>query len=554
MKYRFNIILFLIILVWLSFPAFLGAQISQGGLPYSVSMSLLPDTGTYVLTERPALDILLREDDHAALPYRFAVNLPVDLGIEKSGQWHRTSGGLNIWRLNIKSTGAQALILYFDRFNIPEGGRVFVYNPKRTQILGAFTSLNNNDLSTFATGLMFGDELTLEYNAPDGAPLPEIHISEIGHAYRGITHYPRLTDDFGGSGPCMVNVNCAEGANWQKEKRSLTRIAVKRGSESVWCTGSLVNNVRNDGKPYILTADHCGYKSSALDLSQWIFDFNYEGSGCPDPTTEPALKSMTGATLVAHGGNAASTGSDFFLVLLKSNVPDSYNAYYNGWSRETIPPSTSGVGIHHPFGDIKKISTYTTPLQPAHWSGNPALAHWRVTWNGTANGHGTTEGGSSGSPIFDNQGRLVGTLTGGESACDSGSLNLPDYYGMFSYHWNQNGSDSSSVLKYWLDPDNTDVMTLNGWALSVADHVADQWVRVFPNPVADQLKIIFSADDGKDTRVKGYDIWGNLRLQKNLTNALNHEISIDMSGFAAGVYFFEISNGERQVVRKVIKQ
>ena len=229
------------------------------------------------------------------------------------------------------------------------------------------------------------------------------------------------------------------------EKRSVTRITVKRGGSSLWCTGSLIKNVRNDRKPYILTADHCGNKSSVTDLSQWIFYFNYEGAGCPDPTTEPPLKSITGATLVAHGGNEASTGSDFFLVLLKSAIPDSYNVSFNGWSRETAQPSPSGTTIHHPQGDIKKISTYTTPLQPAHWSGNPALAHWRVTWTGTPSGHGTTEGGSSGSPLFDNYGRLVGTLTGGDSGCDSAALNLPDYYGMFSYSWDKNGTDSVNI-------------------------------------------------------------------------------------------------------------
>ena len=553
MKYRINLILFLIVLILVSLPDVLSAQISQGGVPCSYSQAMLRDTNNFVIVDPPVMDRIAKEDQQSPIPYRFAVNLPVDLDISQAGKWSKAANGINVWRLNVKSPGALALILYFDRYNIPEGGKVFIYNPKRTQLLGAFTSQNSNKLSTFATGLIYGDELTLEYNAPDNLPLPDLHVSEVGHAYRGISDYSEAQTGFGGSGACEVNVNCSEGSNWQKEKRSVVRITVKRNGGSLWCTGSLINNTRNDGKPYLLTADHCGGQSSELDLSQWIFYFNYEGNGCPDPISEPPLKSMTGATLVAHGGNGGNTGSDFFLVLLNSAVPDSYNPYFNGWSRETTP-SPSGTGIHHPQGDIKKISTYTIPVQPAHWVGNPALSHWRVTWSGTVNGHGTTEPGSSGSPLFDNQGRLIGTLTGGDSQCDSASLNLPDYYGMFSYSWDKNGTDSTQVLKYWLDPDSTGVIALNGWALSVQEPTQNELVTIFPNPVTDQLNVKFFSFDWKTLRLAIYDVWGNQHFKADWSPRLNKEMQVDVSGLSAGMYLLEITDGNRRLMRKIIKQ
>ena len=546
--------IFILIPGLILFPFMLFAQLSQGGLPRSFSSAVVPDPNEYITPPLPSMDVLMKEDQDAPLPYRFAVNLPVDLGITSSGQWQDIAETGRIWRLSIKSPGAQALILYFDRFHIPEGGKVFVYNPKRTQLLGAFTSLNNNDLSTFATGLIQGDELTIEYNAPGDLPTPDIHISEVGHAYRGVTGYGTSLNGFGGSGVCEVNVNCTEGSGWQKEKRSVTRITVKRGGQSLWCTGSLVNNTRNDGKPYVITADHCGKSSSVADLSQWIFYFNYEGKDCQDPTIEPTLRSITGATLVAHGGDAGATGSDFFLVLLKSAIPDSFGVYFNGWSRETVPPSPSGTGIHHPQGDIKKISTYTSPLQPAHWVGNPALAHWRVTWSGTPNGHGTTEGGSSGSPLFDSMGRLIGTLTGGDSSCDSASLNLPDYYGMFSYHWDKNGTDSISMLKCWLDPDNTGLMSINGWALSVGEPSQAGTITVFPNPVNQVLNMKTGSWGGNPVSITIHDIWGNLRFKRDWSVMPGSQVQVDMTGFAPGIYMLGISDGRSQAVRKIIKQ
>lgn len=554
MRSRFATIFLLVLPLFACLPGLLPAQLSKGGLPVSISRSVAPDTLIYQPAETPVPEDLAQEDQKSPLPYRFAVNLPVDLGIDTEGRWTTTAGGEKIWRLNIKSPRALALTLYFDRFRIPDGGKLFLYNPGRTQLLGAFTSANNNSLSTFAAGLIYGDQLTLEYNAPADLPVPDLHISEIGHAYRGVTEYSGMKNGFGGSGPCQVNVNCAEGGNWQNEKRGVVRINVKRGSGSLWCTGSLVNNVRNDGTPYVLTADHCGRLSTETDLNNWIFYFNYEGATCPDPAEEPSLHSMTGATLVAHGGNGGQTGSDFFLVLLKSPVPESFHVYFNGWSLDTLQPSPSGTGIHHPQGDIKKISTYVKPLKPSVWVGGSKLAHWKVNWAQTTNGHGTTEGGSSGSPLFDNQGLLVGTLTGGDSSCDSASLDLPDYYGMFSYSWDKNGTDSVSMLKCWLDPDNSGVKVLNGWALSLPETVDNSRVTIFPNPVTNELNIRSAAAPGEDLSLAVYDIWGRTQLSRAWKSGIGNEIRLDLSGFAPGIYFIALTGGDRRVVRKIVKQ
>ncbi|MCX6305868.1 MAG: T9SS type A sorting domain-containing protein [Bacteroidetes bacterium] len=554
MKSNLNRILCFFILMVGILPLELSAQISIGGVPSSFSQAIAPDTSQVVITPSASIDALAMEDQQSPLPYRFAVNLPVNLGISTSGHWFTAANGNKGWRLNISSPGALALVLYFDKFDIPEGARVFVYNPKRTQLLGAFTSLNNNRLSTFATALIYGDALTLEYDAPEDLPLPQLHISEVGHAYRGVSDYSGLKNGFGGAGSCEVNVNCSEGASWQNEKRGVARIMVKRGGSSVWCTGSLVNNVRNDGKPYLLTADHCGNQSTPTELSQWVFYFNYEGPGCTNPTTEPPLKSVTGATMIAHGGNSGASGSDFFLVLLQSAIPASYNVYFNGWSRDTSPPSPSGTCIHQPSGDIKKISTYTAPLQQSIWINGSKLAHWKVRWVQTDHGHGTTEGGSSGSPLFDNLGRLVGTLTGGDSKCDSASLNLPDWYGMFSYSWDQNGTDSTEVLKYWLDPDNTGVMTLNGWTVSVPEPLNDSQITIFPNPVTDQLNLKYSVAGAKNCQVTIQDVFGNLRMKSDWDTGAGPEKQVDVSGFPSGMYFVRISDGNYQLVRKFVKK
>ncbi len=310
-------------------------QISQGGLPKSFSFSMIPDTLAMVVIQPPSPQLLRDEPGKQARPYRFAINIPVDLGIENAGNWSEAPDGTSVWRLTLISAGARALTLYFDEFRIPEGGRFFVYNPARTRLLGAFTSENNDPSGAFATELLPGDRLTMEYDRPIGDPtLPNFHVSELSYAYRGVPDPEKITDDFGQAGPCEVNINCEEGLDWQAEKKGVARVAVKMGLASYWCSGSLVNNVRNDHKPYFLTAYHCGEGTTASDHNKWIFYFNYETGGCPNPAVEPFSKTIIGSRLLASSGTGTYLGSDFYFLLLNKAIPASYDLYFNGWSRQ----------------------------------------------------------------------------------------------------------------------------------------------------------------------------------------------------------------------------
>ncbi|MEI6456744.1 MAG: protease, partial [bacterium] len=344
------------------------AQISQGGLPKSFSFSMAPDDRGAIAVQPPSPESFREGPGKQAEPYRFAVNIPVDMGITNSGNWTTAPDGSTVWRLTIRAAGALAITLYFDDFKLPEGGSFFVYNPSRTRLLGAFTSDNNDPSHSFATELLTGDQLTLEYDRPAGDDhLPDLHISELSYAYRGVPDPYKITDDFGNSGKCEVNINCEEGNGWQIQKKGIARIAVKLGAASFWCSGSLVNNVRNDHKPYFLTAYHCGQGTNSVDRNKWIFYFHYETTGCPNPANEPFSKSMIGSHLVATSGLGDYLGSDFYLLLLNKEIPANYDLYFNGWSRQESP-SAPGAGIHHPEGDIKKISAYTVSLQPDTWS------------------------------------------------------------------------------------------------------------------------------------------------------------------------------------------
>ncbi|OFY24825.1 MAG: hypothetical protein A2W98_06040 [Bacteroidetes bacterium GWF2_33_38] len=445
--------------------SFAYSQISEGGTPISfMNKQVNSDIETNFVEPltKQQIENTIAESNEKGTMYIIGKSIPTDFSIESSGDWTILEDGGKLWRLKIESSGAEALSIHYDNFNLPVGSKLFLYNESKTQVIGAFTAYNNSENQYFATELIGGDVTVLEYYQPAFVTEePQIHIHEIAYVFRDSHIKSIKTKNFGDSGDCEINVNCSEGDNWKKEKTGVVRILVTADGGQGWCTGSLIANVKYDCTPYILTADHCSDNETTDDLTQWIFYFNYEAVGCSNPTSETGLNSqtMTGCMKVANIGNNSVEQSDFFLTLLQQDVPEDYNAYFNGWNRQNSP-AVSGVGIHHPSGDIKKISTYTTAPTTSDYNGTGLESHWRINWAVTANGQGVTEQGSSGSPLFDQNHRIIGDLSGGLSDC--ANLNEADLYGKISYSWETAGSTSTTRLKNWLDPNNTGVLTLDG--------------------------------------------------------------------------------------------
>ena len=419
------------------------AQVSAGGRPPSFG---LPLTGTVPTIQMSPVDVsaLLAEDAQAGkdVPFRFGANLDVAYNLTNSGLWTSLQDGARLWRLRIASAGAYSLNLLYDHFFMPAGGQLFLYNDDHSQVIGAFTDFNNFETGRFATQPVAGDALTLEYYEPAAViGQGQISIYQVIHAYRNLFGQ-RAVDDYGQSGSCNNNVNCPIGYNWQTDKRGVAMI-ISGGSRL--CSGSLINNVNQDQTPYFLTANHC------LDGNQsnWVFMFNYEAPTCTNQDG-PTNQTMANATLRAH-----NSSSDFALLQLSSSVPLSYAPTFNGWNNVNAAADSTCV-IHHPSADIKKISFDRNPPVSSTWSGTPANSHWRILNYES----GTTEPGSSGSPLFDQNHRIVGQLHGGTASC---SDNIDDYYGKFSMSWNYGGS-SSTELRDWLDPQNTGATTMNSYS------------------------------------------------------------------------------------------
>jgi len=515
--------------------AFLGlfsnAQVNQGGTPPSFDLrALSKEINTIILTKPDIFKSETPAPDKGFEPPELGPIMDVRISLAEEGTWTNLPGGSRICRLKIKSNDALALSLYYQRFQIFEEGKLFIYNASGTFVIGAFTSDNNPNDGAYATELIPGDELILEYHDPGNIPFPLIEISGVLYAYQNVSFLDISQRDFGSAGACQVNVNCMEGADWQREKRGVARILLKVFGSGFWCSGSLVNNVRQDSTPYLLTAAHCGQNATVNDYSQWIFYFNYEAAACDAPGGNPDYQSIVGSTLIAQAPDATSTGSDFKLLLLNRDLPIEYNPFFNGWDREN-ETSSNGVGIHHPKGDIKKISTYKEALISTAYSStveDPDEKYWKVVWAPTQTNHGVTEGGSSGSPLFNPDGKIVGTLSGGFSSCTN--LDMPDYYGKFSYSWEDNQEDITVQLKPWLDPDQTGLWELEGFGygnLLSASFYADtssivigDYVKFYDNSSGEPDNWLWTFEGGYPGHAEGmdpgkikYDSYGNFDVR-----------------------------------------
>ena len=264
--------LFLISLLLLRLAGF--SQISQGGLPLSFQNPQGLSV-TVPLETMQAVDVnrLVSEDSlndiHKDVPWRFGENIAVDLGLNNSGHWDVLSNGDRIWRLGIACPGAFSINLTFDQYVLPSGATLFVYNTDRSAVIGAFTDYNNRDDSVFATTLLPGDQITIEYFEPASTSFHGLlHLNRVTHGYRDGFSYIK---SFGQSGSCNNNVKCPEADTWQNQVRSACMLVT---GGSGFCSGALVNNTSQDGVPYILTANHCSRIDStamgALNINWWL--------------------------------------------------------------------------------------------------------------------------------------------------------------------------------------------------------------------------------------------------------------------------------------------
>ncbi len=516
------------------------AQLSRGGEP--IMLGPLKSSFQWINLDDVVVEDFLLEDQADALRgiknRRIARDIPVSLNPARDGTWDWVSDGTRIWRLGIRGKEARALGIVFNRYFLEEGARLFLYDPMNKMILGAYTCTNNKSSAMLPVSYMPGEEVIIQLEVPpDLNDYGELQVGTVRFAYGPVFQDNALYDGyFGRSDTCNIDINCLEGDDWQIAKRSVVRLI-----NDELCTGVLLNNTNEDGKPYLFTAAHCVFDRFSGEYEQTIFYFNYESPSCSGPDGDSQY-SIAGATLVATGDTSENSRDadslDFALLELSVTPPDSFMPHYAGWNRSKLPARHT-TSIHHPRGDVKKISKDYDPPESSYHEEDylPDLvkySHWRILRWDVA----TTEWGSSGCPLFDQDQRVVGTLTGGAANCVH-SVN--DYYTKFDYAWDYY-DDPAKQLKHWLDPAGTGAMAMNGLGQEgppiEPPEPEDPPLNVYPNPASDVLNIYVNLPDQGEAEIRIYQVTGRLVQRSSPTLAGIHTMNV--SHLTTGIYILSL--------------
>ena len=574
------------------------AQLSEPRLPQSllhpvadayipVSLYVLPDWG----------QVLAAEQQGMPGPFRAGMPVMTDISFPASGTWTVLPGGRHVWQARVQITGAPAMGLYYDAFELPQGARLFIKNENGRQVLGAYTNRNNAPDGRFAHEAVQGGLLTLELDLEAGVPESAIrlHIDRVLVYFRAYEHLERYTitdlakptdaDNLhleGSAALCHINAICPLGAHYPFARKATVQTIYPNGD---LCSATMINNTGNNTvncKPYLLTATHCEATNSMANtaFSQMLIRFNFEKQQCTGgPPAE--VNTLTGAYFRARANYIAavppSINGDFLLLELRDKIPSAWGVYLSGWNRADTLPATLAypkryIGFHHPAGDVKKIvaSSAIGPGGDAGGSMGPGT-HWQMYPVDS----GGIEGGSSGSGLFDGEGRLAGIASVAGNPDPSCTVtgkpgHTANFYTFIQYSklsldwdYSPDGTDASRKLEPWLDPQGSGVLTLdamksdcsasaNGIILPAA-LLPEDAVAVGPNPLrSGKLRVYIRLAEPANLQVGIYDGTGILRRSYTTGRVQQDELTLDLSGLPQGMYLVRFNNGNATCTQKII--
>ena len=385
-------------------------------------------------------------------PNKFAKGYDVSI-LLGNGLWTNVDKG-RVWSVAIQSNNSCSLTLHFIEFNLPKEGYMYIVNEDKTIIYGPVMSDNTPNEGIFLTDVIPGKSIRVCIFEPASAyGKTSMKIDKI---YCGYKNQPFINNEQQlNLRGCDNEIACDN--NFQKESYGVACIVYSLGNHLFYSTGFLVMATDLSFKPYLQTAYHTmdiigdGYFSDAerIAVQNGTFKFNYKYSSCGGSTLA-TTDIYNGATIRAY-----SSTTDFGLLELSSTVSNNSALTWLGWDRSSSVP-TSGTAIHHPLGSTMKISYEYDLFSTSDLNGNGIYNYWLVNFD-----DGVVKHGSSGSPILNQNKRVVGQLCGNDQYDENLSYCVQKraQYGKFHLSWT-GGGHNNDRLSNWLDPIGTNQTTI----------------------------------------------------------------------------------------------
>ena len=352
--------------------------------------------------------------------------------------WISRKDGSSVARIEVRSPLALALRvgLRVDALD-PRAELRFAGSAEPSRVVAAMGGMEVRRLADrdhiFWTPSTDGETQLIEVYLPKGVSRAgtTLQAPQLSHLLADSRNDFKMIEKIGESGSCNVDTACRVGelgANFVSAKNAVAHMQFVIAGEGTYiCTGTLLaDNVTTSQIPYFYSANHCiDNQTVASTLNTF---WKYEATACGSGVVAANVQLTGGATFLysdpdTSTSNQPTNGTDGLLLRLNNTPPA--GAEFAGWDSAPLAVSSDIIAIHHPAGDVKKVSSGKRMSVDAYQNA--------VAWLS-----GTTEGGSSGSGLFtaDATGyHLRGGLYGGSASCaNSGSTSNTenrDYYSRF---------------------------------------------------------------------------------------------------------------------------
>jgi hypothetical protein len=587
----------------------INAQESVGGIPWSISKKVPLENSKVPVLSLPTPDFAkaLKEDEYNESigkpgKYRAALGVKANINLS-SGNFTYLNDGSIIWRLQTTVPSSVALKIQYDNFVLPEGVTYFVQNGNKSQLIGGFDNTSNPNAESMAHDVIQGDVVNMEMDIKPGVDINKIQfqINWVYGLYRGANSINNTFADanvqatygLGESDTCQINLNCPQAGPWYLFSSAVAHIWITSsdtaGATGGWCSGTLIGNTAKDCKAYFLTASHCDGDNaySSPHFKFWEFTFDFRAPLCAGGGTSNKSKVLKGADFKARSFYTIPAGQttgplygDFLLLQLKdpTNKLSEWNRYLAGWDRTNkTNADTVWIGLHHPSGDVMKFTRFNKLDSMGKFNTDSLGTHWKALQI-----KGGIQPGSSGSGLWQGtKGRLIGDLSGGPTPttaniCKAG--NESDYSKIYhnwyntydsTYHFSDSVNATNSRLAPFLDPLNTNALTLDmasvnptctlvpftyNPALAINNaKLLENSVFLYPNPSTGIVTMTLNLEKSQDLNVEIVNILGQKQRAYTIKNAsLNQQANFDLSNYSNGIYLFRISSENATITKKII--
>ncbi len=411
-------------------------------------------------------------------------------------KWQSLADGSQVAYVRVTSSTAKAMRTGLRVKGAPVGTTFRFAGANETDTARAAATADLNEVTklvdergTYWSPVTEGETQLIEIHTPIGAEkfsATTLTVESVSHFFASAAD--KFKGAKAGSGTCEIDVACAvqtQGFANVKESAAHMVFTVASLNKTFICTGTLLNdNDTSSQIPYFFSANHCfdddsaspNYQAVANTLTTYWF---YQNAQCgpPDLSINQSAQVTGGAAILYN-----DRGSDVLFMRLNRSPPG--GVWYAGWDSAALGVNTPTTIIHHPAGDVKKVSLgqiigIQNNIIPGRLTGSYLL---------TGYSRGVTEGGSSGAGLFtaDANGnyQLRGGLFGGPSSC-SGNINNPfgannfDYYSRFDLAFPALSpylatSGPANYTDLWWAGTAED-----GWGMSVTQHGSVQFIALY---------------------------------------------------------------------------